>query len=461
MPGQMDLKKQVLDTMKTYQMIEEGGHIVAAVSGGADSACLLYVLNELKEELGFSLEAFHVNHGLRGAEADHDEAFTEELCRRLKIPVKTEHVKEREYGKAHGMSEEEAGRKLRYEALRRQAAKWKEENPEGRVQIATAHHQDDSSETILYNLFRGSGLKGLGGIRPISGDIIRPLIRNSRSDIEKWMRERGYTWCEDSTNRDSCYARNRIRNEILPLAESVHDGAAEGIIRAGGFIAQADEYLEGEAERIIDDFCFFQKGAVGIRADELEGKAAIVKAYVIRRMLRLVSCPMKDVGAVHLEAAAALLGGRVGKKVDLPHGYAAWNGYDTLFVGRRECQEEKEEKRLPDIRFAVFPYEKGMEIPKNQYTKWFDYDKMKNAPLLRFRRTGDYFLLPGGGKKSVKSYMIDEKIPTDIRDRIPVLAEENHVIWIIGYRISEYYKVTAQTKHILEAVLDGGENDGR
>ena len=116
------------------------------------------------------------------------------------------------------------------------------------------------------------------------------------------------------------------------------------------------------------------------------------------------------------------------------------------------------EKALPRLKYSVFSLEKGMEIPKNQYTKWFDYDKMKGVPFLRFRRTGDYFTLPGGGRKSLKAYMIDEKIPREERDRIPVLAEGSHVVWLVGYRISEYYKVTAQTKQILEAAVDGGEN---
>ncbi len=452
----MDLEKLVRDTMEFYHMTEKGGHIVAAVSGGADSACLLHVLKKLSGPEGFTLEAFHMNHCLRGEEADRDERFTKELCARLSVPLTAVREDVRAYGEKHGLSEEEAGRILRYEKLRALVAERERERGAAAppCAAATAHHRDDSAETVLHNLFRGSGLKGLRGIPPVSEGVIRPLIRADRREIEEWMEKNRYSWCEDSTNRENHYARNRIRLNILPLAEEINAEAAAHIVRAGSFIAQADDYLEGQAEKLCLQHCVHDGAAIGIPSAVLNQQPDILRAYVIRRMLRLSGCSMKDLGAVHVEAAAALAGGRTGKRTDLPGGWSAWNGYGVFFVGPGR---EEEEKNLPKLRFSLFPREKAMEIPKNQYTKWFDYDKMKGVPFLRFRRTGDYFMLPGGGRKSLKAYMIDEKIPRQLRDRIPVLAEGDHVIWIIGYRISEYYKVTAQTKQILEVTVDGGE----
>ena len=457
----MELFRQVRGTMEAYHMTEKGGHIVAAVSGGADSACLLRVLKSLSGPMDFTLEALHVNHGLRGAEADRDEEFTRRLCGELSVPFQAVRADVRACGKEWGLSEEEAGRKVRYGALRKLAAERRAEReaslgPDAPpCVIATAHHRDDSAETVLHNLFRGSGLKGLGGIRPVSGEIIRPLIQTSRSEIETWMEENGFPWCEDSTNGDTDYTRNRIRNQILPLAAGVNSQAAANIVRAGSFIAQADEYLETQAADLCARHCFRDGESVGIPPWAISGEPPILRAYAIRHMLRLAGCPLRDVGAVHLEAAVSLLGGQAGKRTEFPGGYGAWNGYEAFFVGPKP--EIKEEPALPRLRISVFPLEKGMEIPKNQYTKWFDYDKMKDVPFLRFRQTGDYFELPGGGKKSLKAYMIDEKIPRGLRDRIPVLAEKSHVIWMIGYRISEYYKVTAQTKQIMEVTVDGGK----
>ena len=452
----MDLERKVAETIEREHMIERGGHVVAAISGGADSACLLRVLGGLSASRNFTLEALHVHHGLRGQEADRDEAFVRELCGELGVPLTVRHERVREYAADHRMSEEEAGRVLRYRDLREiAAARSGERGLSAPAVIATAHHRDDSAETILYNLFRGSGLKGLGGIRPASEGIIRPLIGVSRREIEAWMSGHGYGWCEDSTNRETAYARNRIRREILPRAEEINGGAAANIVRAGGFLAKADEYLERQADAVCRGHWFREGEALGIPAWTLAGEPEILKTYAVRRMLREAGCPLRDVGAVHLEAAAALIGGAVGKETDFPGGFKAWNGYEAFFVGRKIRSGEK---ALPRLKYSVFSLEKGMEIPKNQYTKWFDYDKMKGVPFLRFRRTGDYFTLPGGGRKSLKAYMIDEKIPREERDRIPVLAEGSHVVWLVGYRISEYYKVTAQTKQILEATVDGGES---
>lgn len=452
----MELQKKVEETMRREHMAEKGGHIVAAVSGGKDSACLLRVLKELSGSWPFTLEALHVNHGLRGEEADRDENFTRELCGRLGVKLTVLRADVRKTAAERRLSEEEAGRQVRYEALKALAEERRRERGEGAPAcvIATAHHRDDSAETILLNLFRGSGLKGLGGIRPVSGSVIRPLIEISSQQIRSWMEENGFGWCEDSTNGDTDYARNRIRGQILPLAAKVNREASANIVRAGGFLAQADEYLESQAASLIGSRCFKDGEAFGVPAWVLSEVPEIIRIYGVRQMLRMAGCPLRDVGAVHLEAAAALAGGPVGRQVQLPGGFLAWNGYETFFVGR---EEKLAAPVLPKLKFSRFSWEKGMEIPKNQYTKWFDYDKMKGVPFLRFRRTGDYFQLPGGGRKSLKAYMIDEKIPQKQRDRIPVLAEGSHVIWLIGYRISEYYKVTAQTKQILEVAVDGGE----
>ena len=169
---------RVSEYMKSNRMAEAGDGILAAVSGGADSVCLLLVLKELSEEIGFHLAAFHLNHGLRGDEADRDEAYVRELCENLQVPLKCAHENVAAYAKDHGLSEEEAGRELRYRHLAQAA----EEFSCGK--IATAHHKDDDVETVLMNMFRGTGLKGLGGIRPVRGNVIRPLLCMTRAEIE-------------------------------------------------------------------------------------------------------------------------------------------------------------------------------------------------------------------------------------------------------------------------------------
>ena len=192
---------RVREYMKQNHMAEPGDGVLAAVSGGADSVCLLLVLKALEESLGIHVAAFHLHHGLRGAEADRDERFVRELCERLQVPLHAVREAVAGYAKTHGLSEEEAGRILRYQWLEKTAGEF------GCRRIATAHHKDDQTETVLMNLFRGSGLRGLGGIRPVrllSGELtlIRPLLDINRQEIETYLIEEKEAWCEDSTNKE-------------------------------------------------------------------------------------------------------------------------------------------------------------------------------------------------------------------------------------------------------------------
>ena len=193
------MKKETLNFIQKYHMAEQGDGVIAGLSGGADSVCLLRILRCLRQELGIELRAVHVHHGLRGSEADRDAAFSEELCKELDIPFKTVRINAAEEAREAGISVEEAGRRARYRILEAEALLW-EKDGRNHVHIATAHHGNDSAETILHNLFRGSGLKGLSGIPPVRGRIIRPILWAQRREILDWLRAHGYPYVEDSTN---------------------------------------------------------------------------------------------------------------------------------------------------------------------------------------------------------------------------------------------------------------------
>ena len=243
-------RQKVLAFMRKNHMTDRGDSVLAAVSGGADSVCLLLLLHEMAAELGIKVFAFHMNHGIRGAEADRDEQFVMELCERLNIPLTVAHEKVEEYAAERGLSGEEAGRILRYHHLGETAEKYQ------CAKIAVAHHEDDDAETVLLNLFRGSGLAGLSGIRPVRENIIRPLLCVSRKEIEGYLNEQELSWCEDSTNKENDYTRNKIRNELLPwVTENINSRAAEHILAVSEFAAQADAYFEMEAERILEESC--------------------------------------------------------------------------------------------------------------------------------------------------------------------------------------------------------------
>lgn len=467
--------RQVQNFVKEQDMLKPGDRVIAAVSGGADSVCLLSVLAKLSPGLPVFLRVVHVHHGLRGAEADRDETYVRNLCRQLEIPFETVHKDVASYAAKKGLSTEEAGRILRYEALEAAAVAWDEQMRDegtedaGRAKIAVAHHQEDNAETILHHLLRGSGLRGLSGIRPAQGRIIRPLLCVSREEILDYLKEQELDWCEDSTNSSHDYTRNRIRSQILPaMTESVNVRAVENILRAGSIFGQADRYLEQQAGQVWQ-----QAGCTGPGVDGAGIKLAlfleqpeIIQSYLIRHMFDMTVPGWKDITYRHFTQVAELARRQVGSRADLPCGMRAEVGYDTLWVGRKTSVQQSEPEQNPEndgeiLKMSIFSREKGTEIPKNQYTKWFDYDKIRGTLSVRNRQEGDYLVLPGGGKKTIARYMIDEKIPRHQRDRIPVLAEGSHVLWVVGYRISEYYKITDNTETILQTVYDGGENHGR
>lgn len=456
-------------------MARPGDGVLVGLSGGADSVGLLLVLWKLRETFQISLRALHVHHGLRGAEADRDAAFSRMLCERLEVPFYEFRIDAAKEALDRKCSVEEAGRQARYRLYEETALAWEKEmcpdltseNAGGkeavaaRVHIATAHHADDNAETVLFNLFRGSGLTGLSGIAPVRGRIIRPLLWAQRSEIQTWLRQQGQDWVEDSTNQESEYSRNWLRNELLPAVEErLNAQAVRHIDQAGRRIRQADAYLEEVAEEWLQKHAPDGKADAGALAEQAE----IVQGYIVRRLFLKSKMPLRDVTETHVQAVRELLYQGTGKSISLPHGFRAVNIYGFLEVRPLSHPGERKGGLLPGIQnenllqMHTFPCENGDEFPKNQYTKWFDYDKINVGLSIRYRKNGDYLTLSGGGKKKLRRYMIDEKIPENERDRIPVLADGDHVLWVVGYRISDYYKITDETEHILEAevILPGG-----
>jgi len=461
--------------MREHEMTAPGDAVIVALSGGADSVCLLTVLKQLATP-EFLLRAVHVHHGIRGAEADRDEAFAQKLCESLSVPLCVAYCHVPAYAAEHGLSEEEAGRILRYQVLEKEAGKWEQELPAGsRVKIALAHHRDDNAETILHHLLRGSGLTGLAGIRPVQGRRIRPLLCVGREEIRAYLEAGHISWCEDSTNQSPDYTRNRIRSQVLPLLKTaVNEQAEEHILQAGQIIGQADAYLRQQAEEIWQEaVCGREEDLAAIPLTTFARQPEILKTYLIRHMLDQLHPGWKDIGSRHFTAIAELAGKPVGSRLDLPGGLIARTGYETLEIVRktkREVSVKTESgadgeihgrQTVPELHMTVFSRQKDQEIPKNQYTKWFDYDKIKGTLSVRTRRTGDYLILPSGGSKTIARYMIDEKIPKEKREQILLLAEGSHVLWVVGFRISEYYKIEEHTENILQVTCDGGKDYGR
>lgn len=373
------------------QLIRPGDGVVVGLSGGPDSVFLLYALHTLQPRMGFTLRAVHVHHGIRGAEADRDEAFSEKLCAKLEIPFQAVHVAAPAYAAQHGLSLEEAARILRYEAL--ETARQQLTTPA--AWVAVAHHLDDQAETVLHNLVRGAGLRGLAGMENRRNHVIRPLLSIKREDILKWLKQYDIPYVTDSTNADPHYTRNRIRSTVLPELREINPEASAHIAHSAALLREADAYFHALALQYVDahatltvapdsanaidrdahtrpQTAVFQNAPVtlpepgasargttprppALAEDSAEGAAEapneatilrsialpvtalkeypeLVRQYVYSELLRRIGTPQKDWSAVHYRDIDRLIFGPGGTHLDLPYRMSAEYRKKTLIL---------------------------------------------------------------------------------------------------------------------------------
>ena len=455
---------QVVEYVREQRMLDKGDRVIVGVSGGADSVCLLFLLKELQHLYDLELHVVHINHGLRGEEAKRDEEYVVALCDELEVSCHVLNVDVDAYVREHKCSTEEAGRILRYEAFEREYNKLKCNK------IAIAHNKNDVAETVLLNLARGTGIKGLTGIDPVRGAIIRPLLRVTREEIETYLEEKERSFCTDSTNLLDVYTRNKVRHHVLPALAGVNDQAVSHIARCASNLREIEAYLERQTVALYERIVTCKKGQYSICADALRLEDPVLAKRLIRKVIHACAGKLKDIEEKHVAAVYALQDKEVSKQVDLPYGMVAVRAYDAIIIKERQERAEslQEGDEMPiespgtymfgggkwKLRIEIFDHEKNRIIPKNSYTKWFDYDKIKNTIFLRYRRQGDYLIInEKGNKKTIKSLFIDEKIPREQRGNIPLICDGNHVMWVIEGRSSVAYNVTEQTKKILVVTI--------
>lgn len=460
---------KVKEYMEKYHMVNPGDKVIVGLSGGADSVCLLFLLNYLSKEMGFSLSAVHVNHKLR-QEADGEAEFVRELCRQWNIGLEVKSVEVRGYAKERHLCLEEAARSLRYGVFEKTAL---ENRGEGAVKIALAHHQNDQAETVLFHLFRGSGIRGLSGIRPVRDSYIRPLLCVGREEIEGFIAERGLAFVTDASNFDTAFSRNKIRHDLLPMAEKeICSGSIAHIAQSAEMMRDAADLLEDITERVYRDRVKEKQDGLHIDRKELESLPPYLKSALIYKMLYGACGRKKDISRVHVDSVEKLLKGQSGRRLTLIYDLQAVIQQQELVI--RTGWEEKArgweealdiagettvgigENRI-SIRCRLFFYEKTGFIPQKPYTEWFDYDKINNCPVVRNRQEGDFFYCGDKARKKLKDFFINEKVPLLERDNIWLIADGKHIMWIPGYRISSFYKITDETKRVLEVTVFGGK----
>ncbi|MBO4900625.1 MAG: tRNA lysidine(34) synthetase TilS [Lachnospiraceae bacterium] len=470
-----------------HEMLSEGDRVLAAVSGGADSMCMLDLLIRFCGEHGMKLGVVHVDHGFR-SESASEAAYVESFCRERDIPFFLEKIEPGSIPKS-----EEAARIRRYELISEVSSK------NGYTCTALAHNMRDRAETILFNIFRGTGLTGLTGIRPVRDEFIRPIMCLDRSEIEAYLETAGISFCTDQTNLEDDYSRNRIRHHILPEAEMINDGSLRHMNDMAEDVSGVCDLISQLASEAYQDVV--RAGSAGeysIDISRFSGLHPVIRGEVIRMILHHMTPHLKDISREHISGVEDLAFRDSNGRFDLPYGIRAYRSYETICVRKDPEGDSSAEGaiigipekglridltgltpggepmiiRMDESRELVFSLTEVLSAEAksgmtsgSDYAKCFDYDKINKLLDLRFRREDDHLIIDAEGhSKKLSRYMIESKIPEFMRDRIPVIADGTDIIWIAGYRDSYAYRIEDSTTRILKIqIADSntkGEKDG-
>jgi tRNA(Ile)-lysidine synthase len=458
--------EKVLSTIKKHSLIEQGESIVVGVSGGPDSVCLLNILHSISGIMDLKIFAVHINHMMRASESDADENYVKEFCKIRGITLFTEAVDIKEISKHEGISVEEAGREARYRFFKKHAQRT------GASKIAIAHNKNDQTETVLMNIIRGTGLNGLKGIDYKLGPIIRPLLDIERREIEEYCNENSLNPRTDSSNNQSIYTRNKIRLDLIPYIDRMFQtNITESVYRMAGIIKEDIDFIDNTVSNLYNQ-CIIKEENDEVRLNwgVLKGYHIALMKRIIRNAVKTVKGNLKGVENKHIESTIELaFEGNTGSKVCLTDNIRIEKSYNILKVynAKKINALQYFEIRLDipgsnhismlDSAVEADIFEKKDDwvvLLKNNhqsFVQFFDYEKLKTGIYIRYRNDGDIFKpFKSNGTKKLKEYFIDNKVPRDLRDTIPLISSGNEIVWIIGYKISDKFKVTENTKYILK-----------
>lgn len=487
---------KVRNYIEMHHMLTKGSGVVMGISGGADSVAMFLLLLQLREEYALSLYAVHINHKIR-LEAEADAEYVRRICAENGVPFYLYEEDISCMAKQQHKSEEEMGREYRYRCF------FEVMKQNGADTLAVAHHMGDQAETVLFHMVRGTDLAGLRGILPVQTKpvkIIRPLLCCQKKELTDWLEERKVLWREDRTNQENIYMRNKLRNEILPLLEQINSQTVSHLAELADKAAEYQIFFNDRVqEYMAEKVCIIKEGddiVCEVLRESLLAEKPIFAKAVIYEMLSRVCGFKKNLTNNHVQAVCNLLENQSGRKLSLPYGVEAVISYEKLLIRKNLEQEEVfwgEEILVPE-QFREGSAQgqtvcRTVEIPlggrlllewiearslsakqrknllfyaknsKNNYTKFFDCDTIKDTLYLRKVKKGDYIVInEQGGRKKLSRYFIDTKTPCSQRRDAIVLAADSEVLWIVGGRRSERFKVQGDTEYILKVTYEG-END--
>ncbi len=450
-----------------YNLISEKDNVLIGFSGGPDSVFLFHNLRLLKESLSFNLYASHINHMYRGKDADRDEDFVRSLCHKYDVKLFVKRKNATEYANELHVTEEEAGRILRYNFFR--------ENLDsiGGGKIAVAHNLNDQAETVLQRIIRGTGIDGLGAMSLIKDDIIRPILNVKRSEIEKYLIENGYEFCTDETNNQAIYGRNKIRLNLIPYLEKDFNPNIQNTLFRMSEVMEKDSKIIEKYINIKFDEVLLKKfdNEVFFDLNKLKSMEDYEIGRIIRRAFEFIKGNTNNIEMKHIDYAIEFIKvGKTGKKINLSEGYIIEISYNNLII--RKIVEKLDNFEYNIIINAPLHIkeigktiiceilESSDYVLNNKKNIYLDYDKVIGKLVARNRIAGDN-IIPCGmtGRKKLKDVFIDMKLPAEKRDKLLIIADESNILWVEGYRIHNNYKISSSTKKILKVTIMEEQNE--
>ncbi|WP_353685018.1 tRNA lysidine(34) synthetase TilS [Thermodesulfovibrio sp. 3907-1M] len=453
----MDIIKKVKHTIEKYNMISMEDHILVGLSGGPDSVCLIQILHMLKPAYKLKISAAYIDHGLRPEDVPKEIEFCKYLCESLNISFYTQSIDVKSFAKNEKINIQEAARILRYGALEQISINIKAHK------IAVAHNADDQAETVIMRLLRGAGPAGLSGIPPVRKKIIRPLIEVERAEIEKFLSEKNISYITDPSNESLKYLRNKIRKTLMPVVKSISPQATKIISRTADILREENDYINVAVTKAL---MRLMSRKTDKKVELFCNPMEVLNIVVLRRALRVAIDSVKDLKGLtfdHIEEIIKLIKtGKPGDRLYLPKGIRAIKGYSTLTV-TAESPKKLSTYEIPKpmdiylkeanifLSLKEIKREELQDFGNGKSTIYIDMDKIKFPLIVRARKAGDYFYPFGfGKKKKLQDFFVDEKVPRDERDTVPVIESNGDIVCIAGYRLDDRFKIDDNTKRCLQ-----------
>jgi len=452
---------KVLSAVTKHAMLSHGDRVLIGLSGGPDSVCLLHILRNLRGKYNLSLHALYIDHGLRPGETGREIEFCRTICEQHDIQFITKPIDVRSYAKTSKLNIQEAARLLRYRTYEETSSEINANK------IALGHTADDQAETLLMHLFRGSGSTGLAGIPPVRKNIIRPLIELERKEIERFLKSEGITFITDSSNTKKDYVRNRVRLSVIPMLREFNPDITGTLSKTAAIFRDEERYFEILVTKTLMKLI---SRKTETRIELFLAPFEIMDKVIMRRVLRRAideTRGLRGITFIHIEDMISLIkSGAPGDRLYLPGGIRVIKDYSTLIFTSEAPKTLNPctlnipgETILKEAGILIKASEADIQqLDEIQQTQgiWksvgiFDADILHFPLMARPRKHGDVFYPLGFGKrKKLQDFYVDQKVPRDERNRIPLIVSGNDIIWVVGYRADDRFKVTEKTMRVVK-----------